>query len=178
MHTSSVRDKYLAVKDLPFCLTMIQRLLLHHFLKESCSNSSYVPTLSAGTLSVCVNERFADPHLHTMALQFLRTVFTEETKSQGVEVTTSHSAHASTLSDIVIGPSASQLCELLLQVHGSCWQCRSWMDRFFSFGGPKRELNSRFCHISMYLFQCKMKPESQLTSNCHSACRLWKLQIS
>ncbi|KAM8730870.1 rotatin isoform 3-T3 [Acanthopagrus schlegelii] len=69
----------------------------------------------AGTLSVCVNERFADPHLHTGALQFLRTVFTEETKSQGVEVTTSHSAHASTLSDIVIGPSASQLCELLLQ---------------------------------------------------------------
>uniref|UniRef100_A0A671XHA6 Rotatin n=1 Tax=Sparus aurata TaxID=8175 RepID=A0A671XHA6_SPAAU len=69
----------------------------------------------AGTLSVCVNERFAGPRLHTVALQFLRTVFTEETKSQGAEDTTSHSAHASALSDIMIGPSASQLCELLLQ---------------------------------------------------------------
>lgn len=122
VHTSSVRDKYLAVKDLPFCLAMIQRLLLHHLLKESGSNSSYVPTLSAGTLSVCVNERFAGPRLHTVALQFLRTVFTEETKSQGAEVTTSHSAHASALSDIMIGPSASQLCELLLQVRGGCSQ--------------------------------------------------------
>lgn len=77
------------------------------------------PGASAGTLSVCVNEKFADPLLHTVALQFLCTIFTVETKSQGVEVTTSNSIHATALSDIVNGPPASQLCELLLQV-------RSW----------------------------------------------------
>lgn len=67
---------------------------------------------------MCVNEKTADPLLHTVALQFLSTVFTEETKSQGVEVTTSNAKHATALSDIVNGPSASQLCELLLQVCG------------------------------------------------------------
>uniref|UniRef100_UPI0037E73CA0 rotatin n=1 Tax=Semicossyphus pulcher TaxID=241346 RepID=UPI0037E73CA0 len=67
----------------------------------------------AGTLSVCVNEKLADPHLHTVALQFLCTVFTEETKSQAVDVTNSKPAPA--LSDVVNGASASQLCELLLQ---------------------------------------------------------------
>ncbi|KAL7373427.1 hypothetical protein ABVT39_006513 [Epinephelus coioides] len=69
----------------------------------------------AGTLSVCVDEKFADPRLHTVALQFLSTVFTEEAKCLGAEVTTSSSKHAAALSDIVNGPSASQLCELLLQ---------------------------------------------------------------
>ncbi|XP_076577654.1 rotatin [Chaetodon auriga] len=69
----------------------------------------------AGTLSACVNEKQADPLLHTVALQFLSTVFAEETKSQGVEVTASKSKHAPALCDIVNGPSASQLCELLLQ---------------------------------------------------------------
>ncbi|XP_042366374.1 rotatin [Plectropomus leopardus] len=67
----------------------------------------------AGTLSVCVNATFADPHLHTVALQFLCTVFTEETKV--AEVTTSNPKHVTALTDIVNGPSASQLCELLLQ---------------------------------------------------------------
>ncbi|XP_038583057.1 rotatin [Micropterus salmoides] len=67
----------------------------------------------AGTLSVCVNEKLANPLLHTVALQFLCAVFTEETKSLGAEVTTS--GHATALSDIVKGPSASQLCEQLLQ---------------------------------------------------------------
>ncbi|XP_031137959.1 rotatin isoform X3 [Sander lucioperca] len=67
----------------------------------------------AGTLSLCVNEKLADPLLHTVALQFLRTIFTEETKS--VDVTTSNPKRATALSDIVNGPSASQLCELLLQ---------------------------------------------------------------
>ncbi|XP_032359217.1 rotatin isoform X2 [Etheostoma spectabile] len=67
----------------------------------------------AGTLSVCLNEKLADPLLHTVALQFLRTIFTEETKS--VDVTTSNPKQATALSDIVNGPSASQLCELLLQ---------------------------------------------------------------
>ncbi|KAM7369970.1 hypothetical protein PAMP_011257 [Pampus punctatissimus] len=69
----------------------------------------------AGTLSVCVNEKFVDPVLHTMALQFLCTVFTEETKRRAVEVTTLSSKHATALSDILNGPSVNQLCELLLQ---------------------------------------------------------------
>ncbi|XP_069007751.1 rotatin [Embiotoca jacksoni] len=69
----------------------------------------------AGTLSVCVNDKFADRPLHTVALQFLCTIFTEETKSRSEEVTTSNSEHGTPLSDILNGPSASQLCELLLQ---------------------------------------------------------------
>lgn len=111
VHTASVTDKYLAVKGSEqwiCCLTIIQCVLLCHSF----------PCVSAGTLSVCVNEKTADPLLHTVALQFLSTVFTEETKSQGVEVTTSNAKHATALSDIVNGPSASQLCELLLQVCG------------------------------------------------------------
>ncbi|XP_034562939.1 rotatin isoform X2 [Notolabrus celidotus] len=67
----------------------------------------------AGTLSVCVNEKLLDPLLHSVALQFLCAIFTEETKSQGVDVTDSKPASA--LSEVVNGPSASQLCELLLQ---------------------------------------------------------------
>uniref|UniRef100_A0A3Q4G585 Rotatin n=1 Tax=Neolamprologus brichardi TaxID=32507 RepID=A0A3Q4G585_NEOBR len=69
----------------------------------------------AGTLSVCVNERFAQPLLHTVALQFLCTVFTEETKSRSQEVTTSNSKYVRFLSDVLNSPSASELCELLLQ---------------------------------------------------------------
>ncbi|XP_033988316.1 LOW QUALITY PROTEIN: rotatin [Trematomus bernacchii] len=67
----------------------------------------------AGTLSVCVAEELADSALHTAALQFLSTVFTEETKSLGAEVT--NYKHVSALWDILNGPSASQLCDLLLQ---------------------------------------------------------------
>lgn len=80
---------------------------------------------SAGTLSVCVNEKFVDPLLHTVALQFLRTIFTEETKRRGVEVTTSSCKHATALSDILNGPSASRLCELLLQVREGVEACGS-----------------------------------------------------
>uniref|UniRef100_A0A3Q1GHK3 Rotatin n=1 Tax=Acanthochromis polyacanthus TaxID=80966 RepID=A0A3Q1GHK3_9TELE len=69
----------------------------------------------AGTLAVCVNEKFADPVLHTVALQFLGAVFTEETKARREGVTTTNSEHATHLSDILNGPSASELCELLLQ---------------------------------------------------------------
>ncbi|XP_022063068.2 rotatin isoform X3 [Acanthochromis polyacanthus] len=69
----------------------------------------------AGTLAVCVNEKFADPVLHTVALQFLSAVFTEETKAHREGVTTTNSEHATHLSDILNGPSASELCELLLQ---------------------------------------------------------------
>ncbi|XP_070708807.1 rotatin [Pempheris klunzingeri] len=69
----------------------------------------------AGTLSVCVNEKFADTLLPTVALQFLCAIFTEETKNQDAEVTALTSKHATALSDIVSSPSASQLCDLLLQ---------------------------------------------------------------
>lgn len=69
----------------------------------------------AGTLSVCVNERFGQPLLHTVALQFLCTVFTEATKSRSQEVTTSNSKYVRSLSDVLNSPSASELCELLLQ---------------------------------------------------------------
>lgn len=77
---------------------------------------SHFPRVSAGTLSVCVNERFAQPLLHTVALQFLCTAFTEETKSRSQEVTTSNSKYVRSLSDVLNSPSASELCELLLQV--------------------------------------------------------------
>lgn len=77
---------------------------------------SHFPRVSTGTLSVCVNERFAQPLLHTVALQFLCTVFTEETKSRSQEVTTSNSKYVRSLSDVLNSPSASELCELLLQV--------------------------------------------------------------
>ncbi|KAM9839415.1 rotatin [Aulostomus maculatus] len=69
----------------------------------------------AGTLSVCVSEKLVNPLLHKVALQFLCTVFSEETKRRGVEDTTLNSKHVSALSDILSGSSASQLCELLLQ---------------------------------------------------------------
>lgn len=72
----------------------------------------------AGTLSVCVGEKLGDSALHSGALQFLSAVFTEEIKGQGVEVTTSNPDYTSALSDVLNGPSASQLCELLLQVRG------------------------------------------------------------
>lgn len=67
---------------------------------------------------MCVNEKWTDPLLHTVALQFLSTIFTAETDSRGAEVQTSNSKPAAALSDIVNGPSASELCELLLQVWG------------------------------------------------------------
>nr|XP_054607097.1 rotatin isoform X3 [Nothobranchius furzeri] len=69
----------------------------------------------AGTISECVNEKFADHLLYTATLQFLSTVFTEETKRRSVEVTNSTSKRDSGLSEILNGASASQLCELLLQ---------------------------------------------------------------
>lgn len=74
--------------------------------------------VSAGTLSVCVDEKTADHPVHVAALQFLGTVFTEETKSRGAEVPTSTSKHAAALRDIMSAPPASQLCEMLLRVCG------------------------------------------------------------
>ncbi|XP_030612443.1 rotatin isoform X2 [Archocentrus centrarchus] len=67
----------------------------------------------AGTLSVCVSEKLAEPLLHTVALQFLCAIFTEETKIRSQEV--SNAKYATSLSDILQSPSASELCELLLQ---------------------------------------------------------------
>ncbi|MEQ2280761.1 hypothetical protein AMECASPLE_023258, partial [Ameca splendens] len=69
----------------------------------------------AGTLSQCLDEKNADFQLHTAALQFLSTVFREETKLCGKELKRTTSKHSSTLSDILNAPSASELCELLLQ---------------------------------------------------------------
>ncbi|XP_037312246.2 rotatin [Pungitius pungitius] len=69
----------------------------------------------AGTLSVCVSEKCPDPFLHTVALQFLSAIFTAETARLGADVQTSNSKPAPALSDIVNGPSASELCELLLK---------------------------------------------------------------
>lgn len=88
------------------------------FIKRKLFASPTFFFLSAGTLSACVNGKLAEPLLHTVALRFLCTVFTEETKRLGVEVTTANSTNATALSDIVNGPSASQLCEMLLQVRG------------------------------------------------------------
>ncbi|XP_024135486.1 rotatin isoform X1 [Oryzias melastigma] len=67
----------------------------------------------AGTLSECMNKKLADHHLHTVALQFLATVFTEETKCRTEAIT--NSERSSPLLDILNGPPANQLCELLLQ---------------------------------------------------------------
>lgn len=69
----------------------------------------------AGTLDVCMSEKFSDSFLHTVALQFVSTVFTEETKRREGEETNQTSMQASSLSDVLNGPSAEQLCELLLQ---------------------------------------------------------------
>ncbi|KAM6900677.1 rotatin [Xenentodon cancila] len=69
----------------------------------------------AGTLSVCLDETFADSPLHTATLQFLSAIFTEETKCRSEELISSNSKHSTSLSNILTGPSASQLCELLLQ---------------------------------------------------------------
>uniref|UniRef100_A0A3B3DDZ0 Rotatin n=1 Tax=Oryzias melastigma TaxID=30732 RepID=A0A3B3DDZ0_ORYME len=57
--------------------------------------------------------KLADHHLHTVALQFLATVFTEETKCRTEAIT--NSERSSPLLDILNGPPANQLCELLLQ---------------------------------------------------------------
>lgn len=67
---------------------------------------------------MCMDEKFADPPLHTAALYFLCTIFTEETKSRSEELTTLNCKNATPLSEMLNGPAASQLCELLLQVGG------------------------------------------------------------
>lgn len=72
--------------------------------------------MSAGTISECVNEKFADSPLHTAALQFLTTIFTEETKCRNKEVTSSASKPGTKLSDTLNGPTAGELCEMLLRV--------------------------------------------------------------
>ncbi|XP_037550072.1 rotatin [Nematolebias whitei] len=69
----------------------------------------------AGTISECVNEKYADSPLHTATLQFLTTIFTEETKCRNKEVTSSAPKPGTNLSDTLNGPSAGDLCEMLLQ---------------------------------------------------------------
>uniref|UniRef100_A0A8C5N7G8 Rotatin N-terminal domain-containing protein n=1 Tax=Gouania willdenowi TaxID=441366 RepID=A0A8C5N7G8_GOUWI len=69
----------------------------------------------AGTLTLCLEEKLSDSRLHSAALKFISTVFTEETKRRNKEVPTSQSKPACSLSDVLIGPAATQLCDLLLQ---------------------------------------------------------------
>uniref|UniRef100_H2LUM2 Rotatin n=1 Tax=Oryzias latipes TaxID=8090 RepID=H2LUM2_ORYLA len=66
----------------------------------------------AGTLRLH-SETDNNHHLHTVALQFLSTVFTEETNRRTEAIP--NSEHSSPLSDILNGPLANQLCESLLQ---------------------------------------------------------------
>ncbi|CAL8292685.1 unnamed protein product [Lota lota] len=66
----------------------------------------------AGTLAVCVNNKAVDPYLHTVTLQFLCVLFSEETKRRCVE---DDPSVTSELSETLDGPWASGLCDLLLQ---------------------------------------------------------------
>uniref|UniRef100_A0A3Q2CYI0 Rotatin n=1 Tax=Cyprinodon variegatus TaxID=28743 RepID=A0A3Q2CYI0_CYPVA len=105
-----------------FCWTDVFMLLATLVKRGS---SAVHPSVSAalgrrwrtftGTLSQCLNEKNAGVLLHTVALQFLSTVFTEETELRGTELRSSTSKHSSTLSNVLNGPAASELCELLLQ---------------------------------------------------------------
>uniref|UniRef100_A0AAV2L739 Rotatin N-terminal domain-containing protein n=1 Tax=Knipowitschia caucasica TaxID=637954 RepID=A0AAV2L739_KNICA len=63
----------------------------------------------AGTLSMCVNEKSSSSSLHTAALQFVSTVFTEETKKRDAKA-----KNTSALSEVLCGSSSEQLCDLLL----------------------------------------------------------------
>ncbi|XP_054621802.1 rotatin isoform X2 [Dunckerocampus dactyliophorus] len=84
----------------------------------SRDSSAVYPSVSAAlgrrwrtfteTLSLCVHEKSVDPLLHKVALHFLAMIFAEETKRREGEVTTFNS-------DVLSGPSGSQLCELLMQ---------------------------------------------------------------
>ncbi|XP_077480740.1 rotatin-like [Stigmatopora argus] len=69
----------------------------------------------AGTISLCMLERFVSPHLHKGALHFLSTIFTEESKRRERGLTTLRSDNGPTLADVLSDPSANQLCDLLLQ---------------------------------------------------------------
>ncbi|XP_033842210.1 rotatin [Periophthalmus magnuspinnatus] len=65
----------------------------------------------AGTLSICMSEKASDSSLHTVALLFVSIVLTEETKKRDAEDQKPPSA----LSQVLCGPSAEELCDLLLQ---------------------------------------------------------------
>ncbi|KAK7879371.1 hypothetical protein WMY93_030707 [Mugilogobius chulae] len=65
----------------------------------------------ADTLSMCMNERSTNSSLHTVALQFVSTFLAEETKKRDAGDQSSTSA----LFEVLSGPSAEQLCDLLLQ---------------------------------------------------------------
>ncbi|KAM9826967.1 rotatin [Neosynchiropus ocellatus] len=68
----------------------------------------------AETLSVCLREQPDDLVLQKAALHFLASIFTEETKRRGPEVADG-SSESSGLSDMVNGPEAGQLCQLLME---------------------------------------------------------------
>ncbi|XP_077365448.1 rotatin isoform X2 [Festucalex cinctus] len=69
----------------------------------------------AGTLSLCVHEKFVDPLLHKEALHFLSTILSEEAKRRAGAATALNSDHGAVLADVLSGPSASHLCDVLLQ---------------------------------------------------------------
>lgn len=72
---------------------------------------------TVGTLSLCLSDKPTDPRLHTAALQFLATVFAQQTTFRDAEDAASGPQHAAaTLSDVLSGPSAERLCDQLLQV--------------------------------------------------------------
>lgn len=101
--------------------------LLCLFIKDMLLASFSFLCPSVETLSVCLNEKSTNVQLHTAALQFLCSVLKEETKNRGVAITTLNCNPAPALCDIVRGPSAGQLCELLLQV------CRAYLNYLYPF---------------------------------------------
>lgn len=117
----------------PLCLTVLKthfKLKIKACIDPECycfyaciQVTDRLVCISAGTLSECMSKKLADHHLHTVALQFLATVFTEETKCRTEAIT--NSERSSPLLDILNGPPANQLCELLLQVRG--WGARTIM---------------------------------------------------
>lgn len=125
-HVAPVKEKY------PCQGAWTTDLLCHHLLKTYILPPSFSLLLpSAETLSVCVSEQTADPQLHTAALQFLCTVFTEETKSRSVRDTTLNCKPAPLLCDLIRGQSAGQFCDLLLQVG---WMHLNYFHPFFIRG--------------------------------------------
>ncbi|XP_057680380.1 rotatin isoform X1 [Corythoichthys intestinalis] len=69
----------------------------------------------AGTISLCMQEKFVSPHLHKGALHFLSIIFAEESKRRERALATLNADNGAALTDMLSGPSATELCDLLLQ---------------------------------------------------------------
>lgn len=79
-----------------------------------------------------------------MALQFLSTLFTQETKYWHVGATVLERQCTAALSDVVNGPSANQLCELLMQVCGHVGLPWSWSNQSI-------QIKNQLCVLCPYL---------------------------